>query len=244
MFAKNIFLWSAANWNPGRISGLYAWWDAERSDTITTVSGGVSAWADIVASLTVTQSVSSTRPAYSTTSYNGRPGITFDGVDDVLEVTSAGSLPAGSTAAEAWLLVDQQAADADATVRIGFTMGSASNNNMRRLGRNQGGGVSRAASLNGTGAAVVTATNTGNFNNRHVARYVSDGTNDRVDVDASAGSNAADVPSTSGARTRIGAGGASAAASFFQGALNSVLVTPLLSASDASNLYSFLNRRK
>jgi len=77
---------SASGFNPKKQAGLVGWWDANDITTITKdVSQRVSLWNDKSNSnFNLQQGTLAAQPIYSATSYNGRPGITFDGVDDYL----------------------------------------------------------------------------------------------------------------------------------------------------------------
>jgi hypothetical protein len=73
-------------------AGMLQWHRADQG--ITLVSGGVSSWADLVGSQTMTQSTSGARPTRNDTWKNGKPGIVFDGVNDILS-RSTSYYPAG-----------------------------------------------------------------------------------------------------------------------------------------------------
>ena len=81
-------------WTPANISTAL-WLDANDASTITTVSGAVSQWNDKSGNgRNATQATAGSRPAYSSTGFNSRPGITFDGTDDWMTV--GGSSISGS----------------------------------------------------------------------------------------------------------------------------------------------------
>jgi hypothetical protein len=66
------------------------WLDAADASTVTTVSGAVSQWNDKSGNARhATQSTAGSRPAYSSTGFSTRPGITFDGNDDTMLHTCA-----------------------------------------------------------------------------------------------------------------------------------------------------------
>lgn len=66
-------------WTPQLLAGnLSFWFDASDASTITLVSGAVSQWNDKSGNgRNATQATSTNRPAYSLTSFKGKPGLTF-----------------------------------------------------------------------------------------------------------------------------------------------------------------------
>jgi hypothetical protein len=112
----------ASGFSPRSIAGLYAWWDASDSATITTDTG-VSVWADKSGNgRNATQSTGNNQPG-RTVAINGRLALTFDGTNDSL--TFAGA----SRTDETMLVVGRQrddAADTANTNRYGTLLGSAS----------------------------------------------------------------------------------------------------------------------
>ena len=76
-------------------SGLYRHFKADAGVT-TDASGNVSTWADQSPNATAAgQSVSTQRPALVTTGMNGRPTLRFNGINDVLMLTSSVDLSSG-----------------------------------------------------------------------------------------------------------------------------------------------------
>lgn len=74
----------ASGFNPKSIANLAGWWDASDSTTIT-IATGVSAWADKSGNgRTLTQSTTNNQPALVANQINGKPAISFDGVNDTL----------------------------------------------------------------------------------------------------------------------------------------------------------------
>jgi hypothetical protein len=61
-------------WLPSNMVSIQAWFDPTQG--MTTVSGGVSNWASVVGSYAGTQATANRRPAFSSTSMNGFPGVT------------------------------------------------------------------------------------------------------------------------------------------------------------------------
>ena len=72
--------------------GPVLWVDASDATTITLNGSTVSQWSDKSGNgRHLVQATASKQPAYSATTFNNRPGITFDGVDDIFlsnQVTS------------------------------------------------------------------------------------------------------------------------------------------------------------
>lgn len=75
---------SGSIWTPSLIASSL-WLDASDAASITTIGGAVSQWNDKSGNgRHLAQGTSSLRPLYSSTGFNGRPAIDFDGVDDWL----------------------------------------------------------------------------------------------------------------------------------------------------------------
>ena len=75
------FLWNETVWNPSMISTAL-WLDAADASTITQSSNLVSQWNDKSGNGRNASASSTARPTYSATSFNGKPGLTFDGNND------------------------------------------------------------------------------------------------------------------------------------------------------------------
>lgn len=229
-------------WSPAALgSSLLAWWDAERTDLITQSSGAVSSWRDIVGGYDAVQATGAAQPMFSATSFNGRPGVTFDATDDELTCTDSALLSqlGGATAYEMWALVDQQALPADATTRVLMSVGGNTGGSNRNLQRIVSGGVNRARFIVG----VTTALPSGDYSGRHVFRGRADGADIQAYLDGVASSTAAVVPTTAADRVRIGATPLSAAGSFWNGVVPALLITTALSAGNAAQLQAYLSRR-
>jgi hypothetical protein len=111
------------NFTPAALgSDLLAWWD---SSTGVALSGAsVTSWTDKVGSLAPAQGTAASQPQYSATSFNGKPGISFDGTADHLTVSSVGSLPTGTAQLDMYAVVDQQATDTTARRLFGYGAGN------------------------------------------------------------------------------------------------------------------------
>lgn len=235
--------WSkAASFYPANLGPyMLALWDAENSNSLTLDSGTVTTWVDTVGGIAPTQATAANKPAWSATSFNSRPGITFDGTNDVLEAGTV-SLPSGATDCELWALVSQSALAADATARTAFGYG---NNNMARLiQRNVSGGVNRAQGVVGNGAANTSVLETTvDFSGIHVVRVRITPTTTFTSVDDSAETSGAVVPATATTRLRIGANANATAGGFLNGTINFLAVTAALDSTQAALLRAFLKAR-
>jgi hypothetical protein len=232
-------------WTPKRLGPkLLAWWDAERADLITQAAGAVSSWRDIVDAYDAAQTVGASKPVWSGTSFNGRPGVTFDASDDELTLTPApASFPTGASPGEVWVLTDQAALAADTTARTSVAYGGASATT-RALRRVVSVGANLVDIVIGDGASFA---NIGGpviaYSGRHVARGIIGATQSSVDLDGTAGTPAAVVPATAATRLRIGASSATSPAGFWNGTHSAILFTASLSADEATLMYAYLNRR-
>lgn len=232
------------DWTPASLgSSLLAWWDAEHADRITRSGGLVSSWTDVVGGYTLTQATEAAKPTYSATSFNGQAGITADGTDDELTGAFPGSFPTGATAGEIWVVTDQQSLGADSSNnRYAVAIGNA-NAAGRALYRGGNGITNRLTTIVGDGAGKTSQLTTADFSGRHVIRSIADGTNIYAEVDGVRSVATACVPATTGSRVRVFANASSTAGSFYAGAHCAVLFTSLLSAPQATQMYTFLNRR-
>lgn len=231
-------------WTPTKLgASLLGWWDADHTDLITLVSGNVSSWKDRVAAYDLTQGTSGARPAYSATSFNNKPGVTFDGIDDFL--TLAGTpFPTGANACEMWALLSQAALPADTGARSAFSYGGNAAATRRSLNRVVNTGANRATATAGSGGVSQTAENSADFSSRHVLRAPIGATGFTISVDGVASAETVSVPATGTTVTRIGANTANTAANFHSGVIAAILVTGALSAGQAASLHAYLNARK
>jgi hypothetical protein len=216
-------------------ASLLEWWDAEDATKLTLSGSDVVTWTGKVGGLAPTQSTGASRPLYSATSFNNRPGLTFDGVADHLFI-SAMPFPANC---EIWCLVDQTALAADATVRTVFATGG-----------NTGGAsyqVRRAVNtINNAGAnngSATSAYNAADFSGRHIVRGVFSATGFSMAVDGNTAVSAVSATTLAATRTRIGANTASTASAFFQGVINTIMVTAPLTTNQADNMWDYMGVR-
>ncbi|MCK1367602.1 hypothetical protein [Bradyrhizobium sp. 62] len=225
---------------------LIAYWDVNRPDLITGLN--VSSWRDIVAGYPAVQATGSAQPVYSISSFNGAPGIAFDGASQQLTCTDAAflaALPSGAGPYEIWALIQQDALPADTTERIAVAVGGASLVTGRALSRIVTSATNRARSRTGNGAASTNIDDTAvDLSTRHVLRLAVGATSSALTVDGGTPSTASVVPSTTNTRLRLGASNATAAVNFWQGQIAAILITQPLSAAKAAALQSYLTRRK
>ena len=108
-------------WTPSELgSAVKVWWDASISSTITHSSGAVSSWASRVGSITADQSTADYKPTYSATVLNSRPGITFDGSNDILTFSATTGLPSGGDASVIFLVGKSNVSDDGIAVYFGY----------------------------------------------------------------------------------------------------------------------------
>jgi len=234
----------AAPWTPASLgASLLAYWDAERSDLISLTNTGdlVNSWVDSVGGLTAAQSTTGFKPAWANNSFNGRPGITFDGTDDVLLNTalSANLLPTGSTGCELWALVNQSKLPADTSTGTIFLYGTTGANNRRNLRRVVITGVNRAQASTGTGGGTTTVTDTaGDFSGYHVMNSQVSATDTNISLDSNSPVSAAVVPNTLNSAISIGTvtGGTNP----FGGSINKIVVTAPLDSGQRTLMLAFL----
>jgi hypothetical protein len=230
---------------------LLAWWDADQSywgaNGSMTMATGVSSWKDIVAGYNATQATGSAQPTFSSTSFGGKPGVSFDGVDDNLLCTDAGLLavlPTGATPCELWVLVENDAPASDATIRYAFGYGNAGPT-QREIGRAVVSGVNRGRVGVGDGTSALGANDTGtDLSTRHAMRAQYGATASSIIVDADAGASLSVIPGSTATRLRIGAQPNAGAIAIWQGPIAAAFITlPLTTAQAAQHQNWLLGRR-
>jgi hypothetical protein len=83
---------SGVAFSPSQLSGLFGWYDASNTASVT-LQTGVQSWNDLAGSMgAAIQNTTNDQPAYGSVTLNGKPTITFDGTDDFLR-SNTFSLP-------------------------------------------------------------------------------------------------------------------------------------------------------
>lgn len=218
---------------------LYEWWDAENATSVPQTPGAVTTWTSLGSGLAPTQATGSKRPIWSATAFNSRPGITFDGSDDGLSIDAVGNLPTGANPCWVWWLGSQDAAAADATTRYATTYGNTSSTSVRALRRASTGVINEPSALVNATARTLT---TPEFFGKNLLLLKVSGTQIFLDVNGIVDTGQALVPTTLTLRTTI-ATSANTSGNFFQGVMNSIIVTNVLSAQNEANMYTYLNAR-
>lgn len=78
----------SAIWTPA-VLAPQVWYDAADSATITLNGSTVSQWSDKSPNgFHAVQATASAQPTYNATTYNNKPAVVFDGVDDILRTSS------------------------------------------------------------------------------------------------------------------------------------------------------------
>jgi hypothetical protein len=232
-----------AVWTPLELGAkLLAWWDAEYSAGFSLSGSLVTSWTDRKASIALSQATTGFKPVYSATSVNSRPGVTFDGTDDVLQLAST-TLPVGANPSTIWTLTNELRPSATTGVGTLFAYGGTAAS--RRVRRTSSSSVSRAQTVIGVaGASVSDATVV--FDGVHVAKFTFDPTAIRIEVDKAGAASAAHTLNTSATspRTAMGASELSSPSLFANAAINSVLVTDgTLTTDQEAQMWAFLKAR-
>jgi len=222
---------------------LYDMWDAEMLSTISTSGATVTEWRSVKNGYAATQAVGTAMPIYSSVSFNGRPGLLFDGVDDELTYAGTGVFPVGATPSVIWMLVDQMTLAADATVRVFGGYGDQAATR-RAVARVVNSGVNRARVDAGNGGGTITGLNNAvDLSGRHVIKATFTATDMMIDIDGVAGVTTAVVPATASTRVRIGAATAAVAANFANCIFSLLAVTNPLSATPDAQMLAYLKAR-
>ena len=237
----------SGTWTPGALgSALFDAWDAEDAGAVTQSSGSVSEWRSF-RGLQAQQATGANQPAYSATSFNGRPGITFNGTTNELTVTGVGTLPVGATEGEIIALLDQTALPADTTARYAFSYGgNAGAATNRAIRRAVSGGVNVVTGNVGNGTSgIITSAAPGDFSGRHVVRIRVSTTTGQADMDGAAGSATAvsGGPMTGSDFVRIGANTTTTAENHWSGVMSWVGVTAPLTNDQFALLLQYLKTR-
>ena len=230
-------------WSPLSLgASLLAWWDASQGVSLS--GSQVTAWADRKSGYSAAQGTSAARPLWSATGFGGKPGLTFDGIDDLLNMESLPFLT-GAAAGEIWSVAQQDALVADTGARRLISIGGATLSS-RYIRRFVSGGVNRVHALVGDGTSLVqSGIPAVDASSRHVVRGIFAADSVQAAVDGTAGTSAAVVPNTPATRLNIGASSSSAiGAEYWQGKIRDVLVTGPLSNDQATLLRTFLLARR
>lgn len=233
-------------WTPLLLgASLLAWWTADRPDLMTLSGAQVSSWRDVVGGYDLVQAVGGSRPTYSATSFNGAPGLTFDGVDDEMTLaTLPAAFPTGAAPVELWGIVQQDALPGDVTARRWFSYGGNTGNDNREARRSVAAGVNKASASVGTGAASAGANSVpaDDFTGRHLHRVVITATDITQYVDGVASTPVAAVPATAATRVRVGL--STNGAGPWNGKGRDKIVTSLLTTDQAAALQAWAMPRR
>ncbi len=225
---------------------LLGYWDADSrywgANGNMTIVTGASSWKDVVAGYDAVQATAGSQPLFSATSFNGAPSLTFDGTDDQLTLASQ---PFPTSAFEIWVLCQQDAAAADATVRAAVAYGGNASTTAVLLGRTVTTGTNRGRATIGDGGTgqPLPATTT-DLSSRHVERLVVGASSSSLIVDGGAANNLTVTPSIGATRLRHGASTLNTPSGFWQGKVAAVLITNALSAAKATSLQAWLLSRR
>ena len=200
----------------------------------------MTAWADRKNGHTPTQSAPGSKPIYAPIGFNGRPGIVFDGVDDYLQMLGTIPFPQGTVPCEIWTLADFTAGNPVTSSIIGWGDGVAANANraIRRLGT----GFSNALFGNGVSNSVITNISV-IIDGKHMLRARFEPTKGMLFVDdglptaTTATLNSAPANNFFIGLSNIGNN------NYLRGTASAMLITSLLSATQAAELNGYLKSR-
>lgn len=231
------------SWNPFLLgSVLIAWWDSSQGVSLS--GSNVTAWADRKGGYSAVQGTGASQPLWSATSFNGAPGITFDGSDDELTLASVPFATSANTS-EIYAVCQQDGLAADTGTRHVFSYGGTAGASRRALVRRVASGVNRGASEVGDGASGIVTTITGvDFSTRHLVGAIITGTTTSTFVDSSANTDTSTIPATGTTRTRIGSNNSNTAGNFWNGKIRDIVVTSALTTEQRTALKTFLLSRR
>lgn len=234
-------------WTPlALLSDLLAWWDSNSGISLS--GSAVTAWADRKAGYLAEQALSGSRPLWSATSFNGAPGLAYDGNDDELTCVDAAllaALPIAAAPGELWLVGQQdETAVSGSATRLAMAYGGVDGFSRRAIGRTRPASDNRAQISLGTGTIVVVNDTVVDFSSRHLVRAQIGATQSTINVDAQAGTSAAGIPATLASRVRLGASASTTASAFWRGQIRDAVFTLPLSPDKAALMQAWgLSRR-
>lgn len=221
-----------SNFTPAMLgAGLLAWWD---SSTGVSLSGAsVTNWIDKIGSLDCAQVTAANQPQFSATSFNGHPGITFDGIDDRLVMSGVGSLPTGAANVDIYAVVDRT----DDQIRRIFAYGGGSNATAAFIG-------SGAVGVDGAfvAQAVSAAFAPGQFSGRVAVAGFVKAASVQAACAGSVGAPVATTPAIGITRIVIGANPANTGA-FWLGSMRDIIVTASTDWPTRMAMLAFINSR-
>lgn len=222
-------------WTPYALGDdLLAFWDADDISMFTLSGASVTAWADSKSGYALSQSTGGSKPVRGAEAFGGKPGVTFDGVDDYLAMNTQ-PFP---NSCELWLLVDQTLPASTAGVKCAFDMGGTSGTTRYRVLRDVQVGANVVRVSNGSISAIAA----GDFSGRKLVRGVFSPTRLEVSMD-DGGVSGVNTP------TILGSSGVSMGALvgtpglFWTGGVSVALVTNHLASEQAGFLADYLKDR-
>lgn len=232
-----------ASWTPFNLgSALLAWWDSSQGVAVT--GSNVTSWTDRKGAYAAVQAVEGSQPLWSATSFNGAPGVTFDGSDDELTLGSV-PFPTAANTSEMYAVCQQDALAADTSTRHVFSYGGTAGASRRALTRRVSSGTNRGASEIGDGASGIVTTNTSvDLSTRHLLGAIVTGTTTSQFVDSSSNTDTSTIPSTGTTRCRIGSNNSNTAGNFWSGKIRDIIITSALTTEQRTALKTFLLSRR
>jgi hypothetical protein len=227
---------------------LLLWYDFEQLDRlIINGSNEITQLLPAVGSGSLTSSAGK-YPLYSATGYNGRPAALFDGTDDTLTVANIGSLPSGAVDCEVFITEQNNALVGDTGGDTAFGWGGVTAQTSLRLNRAVTSGVIRRTVGVGTNAGnpfVAVEPITAGVPHVAIGRIEGGVPRFSLGVDRSAlvSDTTSPAPAIGTARIRISGSTAASPTSFWQGPINSIMVTSPLSDTERSNVIAYCYAR-
>jgi len=142
------------SWTPADLASTVAWWDASDAGSVTVAGGIASAWRDKKNGIVASNDAASQRPAYSATALGGKPGLTFDGVDDRLAFPTNAFLPIGTSPVTVLIVARAGAVAGDMAI---MTWGTPSNGQWVKIGEDGTAPNKAIGDLYAAGASLGTA---------------------------------------------------------------------------------------
>lgn len=222
----------------------YDLWDAERTNTLTLSGSAVTEWRSAKNGYAAAQAAGTARPNYSATGLNGRPALTFDGLDDELIYAGVGVFPTGSAPCEIWMLTSYDGIGADAATKHLAGYGSATAySGVRSVRRAAVGGVNRMTGLMGDGTTNQIAFAPGDCSGLNIVRIQFGSTGVTASRNGETGATTPAIPATGAAQVSIGSGPVSSQRLYAPCKVALFGVFPSLSTNEAVQMLAYLKVR-
>lgn len=234
-----------AGWEPGDLgSKLIFWFDAERTESLTLSGALVERWRDRKQGFVLEQVSTGFKPVFGLSSLNSRPAVVFDGTDDYMQAvpgtTLSSSIPQGAAGSEIWSLAADTAVGVTGIRMLTSTGTSAA-------GRRATGRASAVPNVSNmripTGSTSTSVNGSTSLNGIHATRAVFANGASQMFVDQLTTPDITSASALNSTDNSLIIGALTVTTSFWQGPVNTVVVTQPLSLEEAAQMMTYLKHR-